>query len=69
MLGWEGDVEWGTWDENEDDSATVLTADASSYFSGYTPELCMAKLTPLMFMTMGHADGIAQVVQGWMIQL
>lgn len=56
-------------------SATVLTADG-----GHTawaippsweksPESGMAKVAPLMFMTMGQVNGIAQVVQGRMIQL
>lgn len=54
----------------------VLTADGGhtaraipSSFWEKTPELGIAKLGPLMFMTMGQVDGIAQVVQGWTIQL
>lgn len=65
MLGWEGDVEWGTWEENEDNSATVLTANGGHTawailpsFWEKTPELDMAKVAPLMFTTVGQVDGI-----------
>lgn len=68
MLGWESGVEWGTWDENEDDSATVLTANGGHTawaippsFWEKNPELGMAKVAPLMFVTMGQVNGIAQV--------
>lgn len=69
MLGWEGGIEQGTWDESEDDNVMVPPVNRGHtpwanppFFWEKNPELGMAKVAPLVFMTTGQVDGIAQVI-------